>query len=285
MQILLNQLLKDYTNYKIGGNTPKLYIVDEITDFEKIPDEDLNNAYILGKGTNILVSDEGVNNPVIKINFKQFFLNQIEKTIIIGSGFVLDDAIKELIEKGYKTLSNVIGIPGTIGGAIIMNASASHGAISDSLIEVEAFNKETKQRKIFTKDECQFGFRSSIFQNSHWIITFVKFKLEEEDKENLIQIYSEAINYRETNYPLLFPSAGCCFKRDWGGKDIIEKINMISEIRGGAIVSSMFPAFILNINNATAKDVYSLIREIQNKAKEINEEMPLEIVIWGNIYE
>jgi UDP-N-acetylenolpyruvoylglucosamine reductase len=60
---------------------------------------------------------------------------------------------------------------------------------------------------------------------------------------------------------------------------------MVSEIRGGAIVSSMFPAFILNINNATAKDVYSLIREIQNKAKEINEEMPLEIVIWGNIYE
>jgi len=285
MQILLNQLLKDYTNYKIGGNTPKLYIVDEITDFEKIPDNDLYNAYILGKGTNILVSDEGVNNPVIKINFKQFFLNQIEKTIIIGSGFLLDDAIKELIEKGYKTLSNVIGIPGTIGGAIIMNASASHGAISDSLIEVEAFNKETKQRKIFTKDECQFAFRNSIFQNSPWIITFVKFKLEEEDKENLIQIYSEAINYRETNYPLFFPSAGCCFKRDWGGKDIIEKINMVSEIRGGAIVSSMFPAFILNINNATAKDVYSLIREIQNKAKEINEEMPLEIVIWGDIHE
>ena len=283
MQILLNQLLKDYTNYKIGGNTPKLYIVDEITDFEKIPDNDLYNAYILGKGTNILVSDEGVNNPVIKINFKQFFLNQIEKTIIIGSGFLLDDAIKELIEKGYKTLSNVIGIPGTIGGAIIMNASASHGAISDSLIEVEAFNKETKQRKIFTKDECQFAFRNSIFQNSPWIITFVKFKLEEEDKENLIQIYSEAINYRETNYPLFFPSAGCCFKRDWGGKDIIEKINMVSEIRGGAIVSSMFPAFILNINNATAKDVYSLIREIQNKAKEINEDMPLEIVIWGDI--
>jgi UDP-N-acetylmuramate dehydrogenase len=283
MQILLNQLLKDYTNYKIGGNTPKLYIVDEIIDFEKIPDEDLNDAYILGKGTNILVSDEGINKAVIKINFKQFFLNQIEKTIIIGSGFVLDDAIKELIEKGYKTLSNVIGIPGTIGGAIIMNASASHGAISDSLIEVEAFNKQTKQRKVFTKDECQFKFRSSIFQNSPWIITFVKFKLEEGDKENLIQIYSEAINYREKNYPLLFPSAGCCFKRDWGGKDIIEKLNMISEIRGGAIVSSMFPAFILNINNATAKDVYSLIREIQNKAKEINEDMPLEIVIWGDI--
>lgn len=283
MQILLNQLLKDYTNYKIGGNTPKLYIVDEITDFENIPDSDLYNAYILGKGTNILVSDEGINKPVIKINFKQFFLNQIEKTIIIGSGFVLDNAIKELIEKGYKTLSNVIGIPGTIGGAIIMNASASHGAISDSLIEVEAFNKETKQRKIFTKDECQFGFRNSIFQNSPWIITFIKFKLEEEDKENLIQTYNEIINYRETNYPLLFPSAGCCFKKDWGGKEIIEKIGMVGKIKGGAIVSSMFPAFILNINNATAKDVYSLIQEIQNKAKEINEELLLEIFIWGEI--
>lgn len=282
MQILLNEPLKDYTNYKIGGSTPKLYIVETIEELKEIPDKDLHNAYILGKGTNLLVSDEGVDSPVIKVDFRQFLLDELNQVLTVGSGVDLTKAAEILAKKGYKGLVHIAGVPGSIGGAVVMNASASHGAISDFLIDVEAFNKETKERRVFTKNECQFGFRNSIFQNSPWIITSIKFKLEKTD-DDLTKLYNEIIDYREKNYPLAFPSAGCWFKRDWGGKDIIEKIGMVGAIRGGAVVSRMFPSFILNANDATAKDINLLVKEIQDKAKAINENMPCEIVTWGEI--
>ena len=283
MQILFNELLKDYTNYKIGGKTPKLYIIDKITDLNEISNKDLKEAYILGGGTNILVSDKGIDNPVIKIEIKKFVLDELNSTLTIGAGYILNEAAKQIAELGFKGLSHVSGIPGTIGGAVIMNASASHGSISDNLLSVEVYNKETRERKIFTKDACQFGFRQSIFQNNKWIITFVTFGLIKSDSEELLKLYKEINDYREKNYPLSFPSAGCWFKRDWGGKEIIKKIGMIGRSEGEAVVSSMFPAFILNTGNATAKDVYSLVKQIQDKAKEINEEMPLEVDILGQL--
>jgi UDP-N-acetylmuramate dehydrogenase len=195
----------------------------------------------------------------------------------------LNNACKTLAEKGYEGLSQVAGIPGTAGGAIYMNASASHGAISDSLIDVEAYNKDTRERKVFTKTECRFGFRTSIFQNSPWIILFIRFQLKKGDKDQLLSLCNKIKMEREKNYPLTFPSAGCWFRRDWGGKEIIEKIGMSGMSEGRAVVSPMFPAFILNTGGATAKDIYSLVRQIQDKAKEINEEMPCEIVVWGEI--
>jgi UDP-N-acetylmuramate dehydrogenase len=283
MQILINESLSNHTNYKIGGNTPKMYIVSELTDFKDIPDNDLYNAYILGGGTNILVSDSGISQPVIKADFKQFLLDPISGILTIGSGYTLNQAAKELVLPGFLGLSHLSGIPGKIGGAITMNASASHGAISDYLIDVEAYNKETRERKVFTKSECRFGFRTSIFKDSKWIITFVRFQLKKANPEELEDLYNQIYEFRQKNYPLIFPSAGCCFRRDWGGKDIVKQIGMSGAIRGKAVVSPMFPAFILNTGGATAKDVYYLISEIQQKAMNIHEEMPLEIIIWGKI--
>jgi len=283
MQILINEPLKNYTSYKIGGNTPKMYIVNQITDLDEISDNDLQNTYILGNGTNILVSDNGLTKPVIKMDFKHFLLNELEQTLTIGAGFDLNEVIRLLAEKGYKGLNHLAGIPGSIGGAITMNASASHGSILDYLINVEAYAKQAKLRRNFNYSECEFGFRSSIFQNSNWIITFVRFRLEKGNKDELIKSYKKNIDSREKNYPMILPSAGCWFKRDWGGKDIIKKIGMSGAIKGGAVVSPMFPAFILNANNATTKDVYSLAKEIQDKAKAINENMPFEIITWGEI--
>jgi UDP-N-acetylmuramate dehydrogenase len=283
MQILNNELLSKHTNYKIGGKTPRMFIVSNVTELGEINDGDLYNSYILGGGTNILVSDLGVKNPVIKVDFQQFLLSELNQMLTIGSGVNLNETSKVLAEKGYEGLTHLSGIPGTIGGAVYMNASASHGAISDSLIDVEAYNKQTRERKVFTKTECRFGFRTSIFQNSPWIIIFVRFQLKKGNKDELLKLYSEIEVYRQKNYHLSFPSAGCCFRRDWGGKDIINKIGMSGMIEVRAIVSPMFPAFILNTGNATAEDVYSLVKQIQDKAKEINEEMPLEVDIWGQL--
>jgi len=280
---LKNKTLKKFTSYLIGGKTPIIYIVSQKSDFKDIPDDDLRNAYILGRGTNILVSDKGVDNPVIKIEIKKFILDDLNSTLTIGAGYNLNQAAKQLAELGYKGLTHLSGIPGTIGGAIYMNAGASHGTISDYLISVETFNKFTREQRIFTKEDCHFDFRKSIFQNSDWIITFATFGLVKGDSKTLLDLYEKVNKYRQTNYPLTFPSAGCWFRRDWGGQEIIKKIGMVGKSEGEAVVSAMFPAFILNTGNATAKDVYSLVKQIQTKAKEINEEMPCEIIIWGNI--
>jgi UDP-N-acetylmuramate dehydrogenase len=283
MQILNNEPLKEHVNYKIGGPTPRFYIIESVNDFKDIPNRDFYNAFILGSGTNVLVSDSGVLKAVMKIDIKDFSLDESNSILTIGSGYILNEAAKELADKGYKGLSHVSGIPGTIGGAVYMNASASHGAISDYLLDVEAYNRRTKEKVIFTKDECKFGFRSSTFQNGEWLIASVRFQLEKTDREEIIKLYNEITEYREKNYPLTFPSAGCWFKRDWGGKDIIKKIGMSGAVKGKAVASPMFPAFILNTGNATAQDVYSLVSEIQDKAKAIGEDMPCEIDIWGEI--
>lgn len=284
MQIKNNASLAEYTNYKIGGTTPALYIVDDVADLKRISKRDIFNAHILGGGTNILVSDHGVRKAVIKVDFKDITIDKITHIMSIGSGAVLTDAAKLLAENGYAGLTHVSGIPGTIGGAVVMNASASHGAISDYLIDVEVLDRRTREIKVFQKSECGFGFRSSIFQNGDYIITMVRFQLEQSSRPELISLYNEILKYREKNYPLTFPSAGCWFRRDWGGKDIIIKTGMVGVSNGGAVISPMFPAFILNTGNATAEEVYSLVVEIQNRAKNIGEDMPCEIVVWGEIW-
>lgn len=283
MQILNNEPLKEHVNYKIGGPTPRFYVIESIDDFKDIPNRDFYNAFILGSGTNILVSDSGVLKAVMKVDIKHFALDESTSILTIGSGYILNEAAKELADRGYKGLSHVSGIPGTIGGGVFMNASASHGAISDYLLDVEVYNRRTKEKVIFTKDECKFAFRGSIFQDGEWLITSVRFQLERTDREELIKLYNEITEYREKNYPLAFPSAGCWFKRDWGGKEIIKKIGMSGAVKGKAVASPMFPAFILNTGNATATDVYSLVSEIQDKARAIGEDMPCEIVVWGEI--
>jgi len=283
MQLLSKEPLAKYTNYKIGGDTPRLYIIEDISDFERIPARDIYNAYILGGGTNVLVSDTGVSKAVMKIELKGFVIDKKNSILSVGAGYVLTDAARELSENGYKGLTHVAGIPGTIGGGIVMNAGASHGSISDYLLDVEVLDRKTKEIKVFPKDQCGFDFRTSIFQNDNYLITNVRFKLELGDRSQLVKLYDEIISYRESNYPLTFPSAGCWFRRDWGGKDIISKIGMVGAKKGGAVVSPMFPAFILNTGGATANEVYSLVMEIQNKATSIGEAMPCEIVVWGEI--
>lgn len=262
-----------------------MYIVEELNDFKIIPDDVLQNAYILGAGSNILVSDNGVNKPVIKIALNNI-LQIKEYLYFFESGINLSTLGKFTAMYGYDNLIGISGIPGLIGGAITMNASASKGSISDYLETVYVIDRTSRKEIKFNKKDCQFSFRESIFKNNDkYIIIGASFNL----KKNILSPvttmsnYLQVKKYRLENYPLTFSSAGCCFKGDWGKKDVIEKINMVSKIEGDAIVSPMFPAFILNMGKATAKDVMTLIKKIQTKALIIGEQMPLEIITWGEI--
>jgi UDP-N-acetylmuramate dehydrogenase len=279
MKIIKNESLKKYVNYKIGGLTPILYILEAIKDVDSIPSEDLKNGYILGAGTNILVSSDGVDKPVIKNDIKGFEFDNKSLILKVGAGEILDSVCKRTIELGFAGLFHVSSIPGTVGGGIVMNCGASHGAISENLIDVTVVRRIDGKIIVFKKEDCGFKFRNSIFQNNEYLILEARFKLKK-PSINMIEIYNEAHKKRRKTYPLIFPSAGCWFKKPWGGWKIIEKIGMVGKWSGGAVTSPMFPAFILNTGSASSDDVIGLVKEIQDKAKAIGEKMPCEIIIW-----
>jgi len=279
MQIYQNELLSHLTNYKIGGKVPKTYILESILDVDMVNKKDLADAYILGGGNNILASDKDFKKAVVKIDIK---LASVEKDILtIGGGDTLNSACLRLAFLGYKCFHNLAGIPGTIGGGLVMNAGANKSNISDSLISVKCYNRKTGKVEILKKDECAFGFRESIFKKrNELIILSADFILSKGNSKELLELYNTIKLSRMKKYPVFFASAGCVFKKPYGGKEIIEKIKMSGKVKGGAVVSPLFPAFILNYNQAKFDDVMSLIKEIQEKAKEINEEMPLEVIVW-----
>jgi len=278
MKQIENEELAKYTNYKIGGKTPMLFIVE---DKEDLKDINLDDIYILGAGSNVLINNKGIEKNVVKIEINDSFIDLNKNEVYLGAGVNLNEISFLLCKYGISTLINVFGIPGSIGGGLVMNCSASHGAISDNLISVEYFNKNTKKFNEIKKEDCVFAFRHSIFQDEKdWIIVGATFGLKFDDSIKLLESCKFIKEYRERNYPTIFGSAGCWFKRDWGGKDIIKKIDMVGKWHGGAVVSPMFPAFIINLQEATFEDIISLVEEIRTKAKDIGEDMPLEVQIW-----
>jgi UDP-N-acetylmuramate dehydrogenase len=281
MKIIKNEPLAKHTNYKIGGNTPQFIIVNSIDDLINLEQSVLKEAYILGVGTNLLVSDNGVDKPVIKINLTKYYLNN--NLLTVEAGVLLKNIGKITASQGLRGLVHVSGIPGSIGGGIVMNAGASYGTISDNLVYVDVLNKKTKERIRFKRIQCNFGKRESIFKNNDYIVLSATFDMKKDNPAKLLEIYKKIWISRNREYPLIFPSAGCCFKKFWGGKDIISKVGMAGEWEGNAVVSPLLPAFILNTGDAKAKDIYNLIKRIKTKSKEVNEEMPLEIIIWGEI--
>jgi len=218
MKLRRYESLSDYTNYEIGGVAEFLYIIERAEELFRVDPEVLKDAYILGAGTNILVSDEGVSKPVIKIGFAKYWLDSAD-VFTVEAGALLKDVAKSTADKGLRGLVHVSGIPGSIGGAVVMNASASHGAISDYLVSVQAFNRQTRENKTFQKNECGFGFRKSIFQDTDWVVLNASFKVELDDKAELLAIYKTIKETRKRDYPMTLPSAGCWFKRDWGGRE------------------------------------------------------------------
>jgi UDP-N-acetylmuramate dehydrogenase len=275
---LKNEELAKYTSYKIGGKTPLLTIIRKKEDLIKI---DLTDTYIFSGGTNILINDNNIDKNVVKIEINDSYIDVDNNRIYLGSGINLSKMAFFLCNIGISTFQGVFGIPGSIGGGLVMNCSASYGSISDNLISVECFDKNTKKFIEIKKEDCLFKFRHSIFKDrKELIIVGAYFEIKNDKTKNLLKNYNDAKKYRIKNYPTIFGSAGCLFKRDWGGKDIINKIEMTGKYCGNAVVSPLFPAFIINLGGATYTDIISLIKEIQDKAKNIGEDMPLEVEIW-----
>lgn len=273
--IKTNEPMKNHTSFKIGGPAEIYIKITSIEELQKVLEfakKENIKITILGNGSNVLVSDKGIKGIVIKTNLKDINIENkdsknVEVTVsdAVPIGFLAQKFLKEEIT-GFEELS---GIPGTIGGAILMNAGAHGKEIKDIVTEVTAMDYNGKIFN-FTNEEAEFTYRHSKFSNGEYIILQAKMLLQKGSKEEIKAKMDEYAQYRKEKQPIEYPSAGSTFKRgtDFITAKLIDEAGLKGYSIGGAKVSEKHAGFIINTGDATAKDVLDLARYVTDKVYE-----------------
>ena len=273
--IKTNEPMKNHTSFKIGGPAEIYIKITSIEELQKVLEfakKENVKITILGNGSNVLVSDKGINGIVIKTNLKEINIENkdsenVEVTVndAVPIGFLAQKFLKEEIT-GFEELS---GIPGTIGGAILMNAGAHGKEIKDIVTEVTAMDYNGKIFN-FTNEEAEFTYRHSKFSNGEYIILQAKMLLQKGSKEEIKAKMDEYAQYRKEKQPIEYPSAGSTFKRgtDFITAKLIDEAGLKGYSIGGAKVSEKHAGFIINTGDATSQDVLDLAKYITDKVYE-----------------
>ena len=266
-----NEPMKAHTTFKIGGSADILITVDTIDELKAvlaICKESGIPSMILGKGSNLLVSDDGIEGAVIEFSgdFKEVTVEG--DTITCGAGVSLSKACTVALEQSLSGLEFAYGIPGTVGGAVFMNAGAYGGETRDVCAEVTALTKDGEVVTVSGAD-CCFGYRRSVFKDNGSIILFSKYKLTPDSSDAIKARMDDYMDRRRTKQPLEFPSAGSVFKRPEGAfaGTLIEGCGLKGKRIGGAEVSEKHAGFIINAGDATCDDVMALVAFIQDTVK------------------
>ncbi|NLP37361.1 MAG: UDP-N-acetylmuramate dehydrogenase [Firmicutes bacterium] len=267
----LNEEMKKHTTFKTGGPADILILPYTISDLQKLM-HFLVQAQIpyiiIGHGSNLLVGDKGVREPVIKLEKNLSNCAVAGEVIEAEAGALIMDVAKLAQKQALTGLEFACGIPGTVGGAVFMNAGAYGGEIKDVLEEVLVLttggNLQTR-----TVSELNLGYRTSVIQKNGDLIVKAKFRLQKGDQAAIQNRMNELTRKREANQPLNFPSAGSIFKRPAGHYtgQLIQEASLKGYKIGGAQVSDKHAGFIVNTGNATSSDIINLIRHIQAEVK------------------
>lgn len=268
-----NVSLKNYTTFKIGGSARYFFTAETKEDLVAavLTAEKLNLPFfILGAGSNLLVSDRGFYGLIIKIQTAEYKI--LNTKIITGAGIKLAELLSVSAKSGLAGLEWAMGIPGTVGGAISGNTGAFGKSMENIIKEVEVFNIKTEGIEFFKNKKCEFGYRKSIFKkNKNLIILSAEIQLKKDDKRNIKSRLEKFLEHRRESQPLDFPSAGSIFKNPKGffAAELIKKCNLKGKRIGGAEISEKHANFIVNLGNARAQDVIKLInlakRSVKNK--------------------
>jgi len=270
-----NIFLKKYTTFQIGGKVKYFFIAKTKTELIKAVLMAKKNRlpfFILGGGSNLLVSDKGYKGLVIKIQNTKFKIqNENSKCkIFAGAGCSLIKLVQESIKNNLTGLEWAMGIPGTIGGAIYGNAGAFKKSMADATKTVEVLDiLNSKIRKLKNR-ECDFDYRNSIFkQNSNLVILSVELQLQKEKKLEIKKRMKKFLDYRRKTQPLKFSSAGSIFKNPPGKSagELIEKCGLKGKKIGRVKISEKHGNFIVNLGKGKASDVKKLINLIKRKVK------------------
>lgn len=272
MKILRNEPLKKHTSFKIGGPADYFCNPSNFTELEeglKYANEEKLPISIIGAGTNLLALDKGFRGMVINLSHG-FGTIQIDgATITVGAGCYLAKLLNVLAAKGIGGMEFLAGIPGTVGGAVIMNAGAWGKAIGKQVFEVCTVDLKGK-KSIFGKKELKFSYRKSIFQGKGLIMTEIVLKLRKKSNllvKNKMEYYLSA---RKETQPLGIPNAGCIFKNPnngYAGK-LLQEAGCKGMRIGDAQISTKHANFIVNLGEAKARDVLLLMTRAQKKVNE-----------------
>lgn len=255
-----------HTSFKCGGTASLLVVIESIDElrFALSVINAFNAPYIiLGNGSNTLFSDKGYDGIVLKLSgdFEEIIIDG--DSLIAGCGALLPYVSKVAVANGLSGMEALCGIPGSIGGAIYMDAGAYEHCMGDV---VETVTAMTQEGEIFEyeKDELEFSYRHSLFMENGDVILFAKLKLNQADKDAIEEVMSDYMKRRKEKQPLNFPSAGSFFKRPEGNfaGALIEKSGLKGFKIGGAEVSCLHAGFIINSGNASASDVIELANTV-----------------------
>lgn len=286
-KIKYNEKMSKYTTMKVGGPCDCIIFPDEISKIKDAIDFCKNKKiafYVIGNGSNLLVKDEGIQGVVIKLGHR-FGKIEIDGEYILAYAGATMPALSQLAKKNsLKGLEFACGIPGTVGGGVKMNAGAYGSQISDVLYEVTYMDEKEEIKTIKNKD-CSFGYRKSIFTiNPNYVILSAKFKLKKGDIDEIENKMKENSIARRTKQPLEYPNFGSVFKRPEGyfvGK-LVDDAGLRGYKIGGAQVSTKHTGFIVNVDNATCKDVLDLIEYVQTTVyNKFNVKLTPEVIIIG----
>ena len=273
-RIHLNESMSKHTSFKIGGNAKilvNIVSVFELQEILKILKKENIRIIIIGNGSNILVSDKGIDGIVLKIEIKKFEIQKIDSKyrITLGAGCKLGEISYKLADKNISGFEFASGIPGTIGGAIRMNAGAYGSEMKDIVNSITYIDRNGQISKINNK-KAKFEYRNSIFSKKDYIIIETEIELESGKKEEIIEKIKEYQKNRIEKQPIEYPSAGSVFKRGDGfiTAKLIDECGLKGYQIGGAQISEKHAGFIINKGNAKAKDVEDLIKYIKKQVLE-----------------
>ena len=279
-EIYENEMMNKHTTFKLGGPA-KFFIkpksINKIVKVLKLCKEYSIEYFILGNGSNLLVSDKGYEGLIINIHESNFSDLKVEKydeknyKVVVGGGILMRNLAQKLCLLSLSGLEDIIDIPGTIGGGIIMNASAGgKGLIINSLDKVKVITPEGEIKELFKKD-CQLRFRGSMLKDNKYIIIEATFNLIKEDKIVIQKILADHTSQRYAHQPMYFPSAGSFFiwnKPKYGS--LYEKYkenNLVGYKVGDAMIYTYNIAFIVNLGNSKSSDVYEIVIHVENIMK------------------
>ena len=269
--IHLQEPMAGHTTFRIGGpadcmleieNEDQLKNVQKYLALVGVP------FFILGNGSNLLVSDQGYRGVILQIGQRMNRIRVEDCRIIAQAGATLSQVAKTALEHQLTGLEFASGIPGTVGGGVVMNAGAYDGELSQVVRQVNVVSREGEFLE-FDNDTMEFGYRTSALRKNAFAVTEVTFELQKGDREQIQAKMEELAAKRREKQPLEYPSAGSIFKRPEGyyaGKLVMEA-GMRGYQTGGARVSDKHCGFIVNVGRASAHDVLDVICEIKERVK------------------
>ncbi len=271
-QIFRQEPMKLHTTFRVGGNAAlflEIRSAEQLRELIACFHESGVKYFVVGNGSNLLVSDEGYDGVILHIAGGMKELRAEGRIITAQAGALLSQVAAAALEHSLAGLEFASGIPGSVGGGVIMNAGAYGGEMSQVVSRVKGISADGKE-VAFTKEELEFGYRMSLLKREHIIVTEVEFQLESGVREEIRVKMADFTARRKSRQPLEYPSAGSTFKRPEGyfaGKLIMDA-GFRGYSVGGAQVSEKHCGFIINKGNATAADIRQLMKEIQERVKE-----------------